>query len=81
MKYPQVKFFFYVSRRNIYVHTGLVKVILSLSCCEQSVTDIAQIWEEKSQDDHFRFLKPYLINTIKGKFDYIMFEKRISFYF
>ena len=63
------------------MHTGLDKLILRLSCREQSVTNIAQICEEKGQDDHFRFLKPYLINTIKWKFDYIMFEKRISFYF
>ena len=35
VKYPDIEFHFYVSRRNKYVHMGLDKSILSYSCCHE----------------------------------------------
>ena len=76
--YPDVKVEFYVSRRSKFVHMGLDIPINKIARSDELVKDIEKIWLEKSQDNKFKYVNPYLINSTKWKFDYIIFEKNFD---
>ena len=46
-KYPDIKFGFYISRRNKYVHMGFDKSILSYKAFYDIISDISQTWNDK----------------------------------
>ena len=73
--FPELDFGFYVSRRNRYVHMGS-DVALHRIPDYQKITDkIKLLWYQKKEDDKFTFCDPYLIASMKWKYDYINFSK------
>ena len=71
--YPDVEAELYLSRRSKFVHMGL-----DVPINKEFVRDTENLWLQKKQDDKFKYVNPYLINSTKWKYDYIIFEKEID---
>ena len=73
--FPEFDFGFYVSRRNRYVHMGSDIALHKIPNYEKIIDSIKLLWYQKKQDDKFSFCEPYLIASMRWKYDYIIFSK------
>ena len=75
-KFPKVKMDFYVSKRKNYVHMGLDGPLF-LYTRNQQITD--KFWSFMSDDLDKRFKPMFLqlIATVKWKYDYVIFQKKV----
>ena len=75
-KFPEVEMDFYVSIRKNYVHMGL-KNPLFLYTQNQQITD--ELWSFMSDelDKRFKLMFSQLIATVKWKYDYAIFQKKV----
>lgn len=71
--FPEIKMAFYVSKRTNYVHTGLGSPLFSCSRHSQ-MTDTIQSFMPDELDERF----PQLLSTVKWKYDYIFFLKKLK---
>ena len=54
---------------------GLNYSLLILHEYEQIISDIEELWLMKRHDMKFKLVFPKLMDTVKWKFDYIIFRK------
>ena len=73
--HPDLELDFYLSRRSKFVHMDMDTSITKYKRYEQLIRDIEAYWKSKKNDDRFKFIEPKLINSVKWKFDYVIFEK------
>ena len=73
--FPELDFGFYVSRRNRYVHMGSDVALHRIPDYQKIIDKIKLSWYQKKEDDKFTFCDPYLIASMKWKYDYIIFSK------
>ena len=71
----ELDFGFYVSRRNRYVHMGSDVALHRIPNYQKIIDKIKLLWYQKKEDDKFTFCEPYLIASMKWKYDYIIFSK------
>ena len=74
-KCSHIDFDFYLSRYVQNFHMGFNYSLLTLHEYEQIISDIEELWLIKRYDRKFKFILPQLIDTVKWKFDYIIFSK------
>ena len=75
-KYPEINLEIYYSRRKKLVHLALDKSLDQYSNCFDFLDEIESFYERYFKKE-FEFTRPIkLVNTIKWKFDYIIFRKR-----
>ena len=72
--FPELDFGFYVSRRNRYAHMGSNIALHRIPDYQKIIDNIKTLWYEKKKDDKFTFCEPYLIASMKWKYDYIIFS-------
>ena len=66
----------YFSRRRKYIHFAFEKTIFDLERKKEFLKEIEEFYE-KHLKSNFELIKPMkVINTIKWKFDYLVFRKR-----
>ena len=75
-KYPEINPEIYYSRRKKLIHLALDKTIDQYENYIDFLNEIASFFERHFKSE-FEFCKPIkIINTIKWKFDYVIFRKR-----
>ena len=76
-KFSEIKFLeIYYSRRRKFIHITFDKPINHFSCKNDLIKEIKFFYEENFRKDFFIIEPMKLINTIKWKFDYVIFRKR-----
>ena len=76
-KFSEIKFLeIYYSRRRKFIHIAFDKPINHFSCKNDLIKEIKFFYEENFRKDFFIIEPMKLINTIKWKFDYVIFRKR-----
>ena len=66
----------YFSRRRKYIHTAFEKTIYDFERKKEFFKEVENFYNEYLKKD-FELIKPMkIINTIKWKFDYLVFRKR-----
>ena len=75
--FPEIKMGFYVSKRTNYVHMGLDSPLFSYSRHSQ-IIDQLQSFMSDELDERFKLMFPQLMSTIKWKYDYIIFRKKVN---
>ena len=76
-KFSEIKFLeIYYSRRRKFIHIAFDKPINHFSCKNDLIKEIKNFYEENFRKDFFIIEPMKLINTIKWKFDYVIFRKR-----
>ena len=66
----------YFSRRRIYIHMAFEKTIYDFERKKEFFKEVENFYNEYLKKD-FELIKPMkIINTIKWKFDYLVFRKR-----
>ena len=66
----------YLSRRRKYIHMAFERTIYHFERKKEFLDEIEKFYNEYLKKD-FELLKPMkIINTIKWKFDYLVFRKR-----
>ena len=66
----------YFSRRRKYIHMTFEKTIFDFERKKEFFKEVANFYNEYLKKD-FELIKPMkIINTIKWKFDYLVFRKR-----
>ena len=73
--FPELDFGFYISRRNRYVHLGSDIALHRIKNYQDIIDKIKLLWYQKKEDDKFSFCEPYLIASMRWKYDYIIFSK------
>lgn len=74
-KFPGLCIDTYYSRRRNFVHFAFDRPIISYSFKEDLFKEIERYYEENFKND-FELIKPIkLINTVRWKYDYIVFRK------
>ena len=73
--FPDLEFGFYVSRRSRYAHMGSDIALHRIPNYQQVIDKIKTLWFQKKTDDKFDFCEPYLIASVRWKYDYIIFRK------
>ena len=71
-KYPDLKIYFYVSRRNRCVHMGLDQALHSILNFEKIINEMESIWTVRKHDNKFVFVYPELIHSVMWKYDYLI---------
>ena len=56
---------------------GIEKILLSFSDHNKIIEDIEKLWELRKQYYDFKFAKLRLVQTVKWKFDDIIFRKTV----
>ena len=75
-KYPEINLEIYYSRRKKLIHLALDKTIDQYQNYIDFLNEIESFFERHFKSE-FEFCKPIkIINTIKWKFDYVIFRKR-----
>ena len=76
-KFPEVMLEeIYFSRRRKYIHMAFEKTIFDFKRKREFLEEVETFYDEYLKKD-FEMLKPIkIINTIKWKFDYLVFRKR-----
>ena len=76
-KFPDIPLVeIYFSRRRKYMHFAFEKTLFDLERKKEFLKEIEKFHEEYLKKD-FEILKPIkIVNTIKWKFDYLVFRKR-----
>ena len=77
-KYPHINVDFYCSRRKKIVNCGLEKAIQQYQDYLKFINDIKLFFLRNMNNSSFEFVKPQLVNSVKWKFDYVVFRKRTS---
>ena len=77
--FPEAKMNFYVSRRKSYVHMGLDSPLF-LYTRNQQITDELCSFMSDELDKRFKPVFPNLVATVKWKYDYIIFQKKKSYF-
>ena len=75
-KYPKINVSIYISKRTKIVHMGLDKALHDFEDYLQVIKDIKKFFLRHIEKYDYEFLKPQLVNSIKWKFDYIIFRKK-----
>lgn len=76
-KFSEIKFLeIYYSRRRKFIDIAFDKPINHFSCKNDLIKEIKFFYEENFRKDFFIIEPMKLINTIKWKFDYVIFRKR-----
>ena len=73
--FPDVDIGFYILRRSRYAHMGSDVPLNRIPNHEAFVETIKKLWYEKKTDDKFHICDPYLISSMRWKYDYIIFRK------
>ena len=73
--YPDLEFGFYLSRRSRYAHMGSDTPLIRIPNHQEIIEKIKTIWYQKKTDDKFDFCEPYLISSVRWKYDYLVFRK------
>ena len=75
-KFPEINIEIYYSRRKKLIHLALDKSLDQYQNCFDFLDEIESFYERHFKNE-FEFARPIkLINTIKWKFDYVIFRKR-----
>ena len=76
-KFPDVKLEeVYFSRRRKYIHIAFERTIFDFERKKEFFKEVENFYNEHLKKD-FELIKPMkIINTIKWKFDYLVFRKR-----
>ena len=77
-KYPHIDVEFYCSRRKKIVHFGLEKAIQQYQDYLKFINDIELFFLRNMKNSSFEFVKPQLVNSVKWKFDYVVFRRQTS---
>ena len=75
-KYPKINVSIYISKRTKIVHLGLDKALYDFEGYLHVIKDIKNFFLINIEKYDYEFLKPQLVNSIKWKFDYIIFRKK-----
>lgn len=75
-KFPEVTTEFYFSKRKNYVHTGLDSPLFFYTRHDQ-ITDEINSFMSGELDEKFKILFPQLVATVKWKYNYIIFQKKL----
>ena len=75
-KYPKINVSIYISKRTKIVNMGLDKALNNFEDSLQVIKDIKKLFLRNIEIYDYEFFKPQLVNSIKWKFDYIIFRKR-----
>ena len=75
-KYSKLNVSIYISKRTKIVHLGLDKALHDLEDYLHVIKDIKNFFKRNIEKYDYEFLKPQLVNSIKWKFDYIIFRKK-----
>ena len=75
-KYPNINVSLYISKRTKIVHLGLDKASHDFEDYLHVTKDIKKFFFRNIKKCDYEFLKPQLVNSIKWKFDYIIFRKK-----
>ena len=74
-KYPHIDVKFYISRRKKIVHFGIERSIQQYKDYVKFIKDI-EIFLRNMKNSDFELVKPpQLVNSVKWKYDYIVFRK------
>ena len=78
-KYPHIDSRFYCSRRKIVVHFGIERSIQQYKDYLKFIEDIELFFLRNLKNSDFELYKlPQVVNSVKWKYDYIVFRKRTS---
>ena len=78
-KYPHIDVNFYCSRRKKIVHFGIERSIQQYKDYSKFIEDIELFSFRNMKNSDFELVKPpQLVNSVKWKFDYVVFRKRTS---
>lgn len=75
-KFPEVTTEFYFSKRKNYVHMGLDSPLFFYTRHDQ-ITDEINSFMSGELDKRFKILFPQLVATVKWKYNYIIFQKKL----
>ena len=76
-KYPFIDASFYCSRRKKIAHLGLKKALQDYRDYMKFIKDIRLFFFlTVYRNNKFEYVNPYLNNSVKWKFDYVIFRKR-----
>ena len=75
-KYLKTNVSLYISKRTKIVHLGLYKALHDFEDYLHVIKDIKIFFLRNIEKYDYEFLKPQLVNSIKWKFDYIIFRKK-----
>ena len=75
--FPSLNIRFYVSRRSKYVHMGLDYALFTLKDHTNIISEIKDLMFDES-DERFTFCFPQLVPTVKWKYDYIIFKRKVD---
>ena len=75
--YRNLNIRFYVSRKQKYVHMGVDQPLFTLKDNDKIIAEIRDFTYDEL-DERFTFCFPQLVNTVKWKFDYIIFKKEAT---
>ena len=75
--FPTLTDFFFVSRRNHFVHMGLNRPLHSMENFMEVLQFIENLWnEKKNRDNLFTFCRyPKIVHSVKWMYDYLLFKK------
>ena len=74
-KHPELKVTFYVSSRNDFVHMSIDQLLFGFTNYSSVIAEINSFLKE-NLDNKFLVNYPYLIRTVKWKYDYIVAKER-----
>ena len=78
-KYPHIDSKFYCSRRKKFVHFGIERSIQQYEDYLKFTEDIKLFFLRNLKNSDFELaLPPQLVNSVKWKYDYVVFRKRTS---
>ena len=75
--YRNLNIRFYISRKQKYVHMGVDQPLFTLKDNDKIIAEIRDFTYDEL-DERFTFCFPQLVNTVKWKFDYIIFKKEAT---
>ena len=74
-KFPEIKLKFYVSKRKNHVHMVLDSPLFLYTRHHQVTEKLCNFMSDEL-DERFKAMFLQLVNTVKWKFDYIVFQKK-----
>ena len=76
-KYPNIKADFYISKRTKIIHLGVEKALHKFDNYSNFLKDMKKFYIRNIQKFDYEYVEPpQLINSVKWKFDYIIFRKK-----
>ena len=78
-KYPHIDVNFYCSRKKKIVHFGIERSVQQYKDYVKFIKDIELSLLRNMKNSDFELVKPpQLVNSVKWKYDYVVFRKRTS---